>query len=55
MKNDCEHRWTPQGNGISICELCQSTAFSDSAVDEWNIENWSRLVSEFSAESSINQ
>lgn len=28
MNDDCEHRWTPQGNGISICELCQRTVFS---------------------------
>lgn len=25
---DCEHRWTPGENGISICELCERTAFS---------------------------
>ena len=36
MKNECEHRWVPQGNGISICELCADTAFSgDEVTRDW--------------------
>ncbi len=31
MSDDCEHRYTPQGNGISICELCERPVFSN----EW--------------------
>lgn len=28
LNEECEHRWSPRGNGISICELCASTGFS---------------------------
>lgn len=28
VDEDCDHRWTPRGNGISICELCERTAFT---------------------------
>ena len=39
MIDDCEHRWTPQGNGISICELCHGAVFSsgDLLQEDWPV------------------
>lgn len=43
VNEECEHRWSPRGNGISICELCARTGFSTEKPK--NIFEWQRLDS----------
>ena len=35
LDQECDHRWTPRGNGISICELCSGSAFSSEDVETY--------------------